>query len=192
VSKRRIAILTVSVVAALGLAVAREASSRAPPTPSASASAGIAKRKPPARPRPKPLAEIVVPKEPSDPPEAEEWRDAPMVAPTRTSSRASRRCRAYVVREWWKLNCDLPAGMIRQITGETKGVLLWVTPTPEQGLVSEKPMAQIIAPMRPGRPSVFQIYELSGGEYDGFWSEPSFLLDVQWPEGAAQPTVVLR
>ena len=53
-------------------------------------------------------------------------------------------------------------------------------------------MAQIIAPMRPGSPSAFQLYELSGGEYDGVWAEPSFLLDVQWPEGQPQPKVVLR
>lgn len=177
--------------AAVSLAMLGTAASSSPPSPSASASAAP-KRRAPERPRPTPLANHTIPTEASESPKPEEWRKAPMVAPTRASSSASRRCRAYLLREWLKLNCDLSAAAIRQLAGSHEGVLLWVTPTPEGGFFADKPMAQIITPMRPGAPSVFQIYEISGGEYEGVWAEPSFLIDVQWPEGDLQPKVVLR
>lgn len=179
--------------AAASLAMLGNAASSSPPSLTASASASAApKRRAPERPRPSPLANHTIPREESEPPKPEEWRNAPMVAPTRASSSASRRCRAYLVREWLKLNCDLSAAAIRQLAGPHQGVLLWVTPTPEGGFFADKPMAQIIAPMRPGSPSVFQIYEISGGEYEGVWAEPSYLLDIQWPEAEPQPKVVLR
>jgi hypothetical protein len=188
-----LALAPAALFAAASFALLGTAASSSPPSTSAPASASAApKRRAPERPRPSPLAEHGIPTEASDAPKPEEWRTAPMVAPTRASSSASRRCRAYLVREWLKLNCDLQAAAIRQLAGSHEGVLLWVTPTPNEGMFADKPMAQIITPMRPGSPSVFQLYELSGGEYEGVWAEPSFLLDIQWPEGDSQPKVVLR
>ena len=111
--------------------------SLAQPAPSATASAGVAASA-------SASARVVIPPWPAErdafpaldaepfpddktkAPDAADWKNAVQVRFTRLSPGVPTGCRAWRVREWMKVHCDLRTSGIRLLAGNTEGVALFV------------------------------------------------------------------
>lgn len=139
-------------IALLGTAAVVFGSLAAPgvaaPTASAAPAASAARIDPPT---PLPLlASMAFPTEATAMPKGKEWSQATEVALT---SGAAPGCRAYVLREWLKINChgQENTGVIRQLAGSQTGVAVWVTPgVSVDHYVQPGDTAEIIFPVRRG------------------------------------------
>jgi hypothetical protein len=143
---------------------------------------------PPRAPAPVPLAAFAG--EPSKKPTLAEWKEAPEVAIARRSP-AAHACRVQRVREWTKVHCDVLTSAVRQLAGNTDDVLPWVVPN-HLDPTELRSGAEVIFPLRRGDRRIFQFYELSGGAYDGFGSEPGVVVEARWLSREAEPSVILR
>jgi hypothetical protein len=162
------------------------AKSSAGPAPSSSASAAPAP--PPKERDPVPLASVVFPTEKSPTPKLDEWSSAPLVALSENSEKA--RCHARVVREWLKIHCDGPWGMIRELAGSPADVVFWIAPrTPTSSLGDG---AEIVVAVRKGDRRLIQFFGIMEGYEGPAWPTVAGFVEEQWDEGDDHPTVVLR
>jgi len=159
------------------------AKSSAGPAPSSSASAA-----PPPPKDPIPLASVVFPAEKSPTPKLDEWNAAPLVLLTENSEKA--RCHARVVREWLKIHCDGPTGMIRLLAGSPSDVVFWISPV-EMGSSLSK-ASEIVVAVRKGDRRLIQFFGLMEGYEGPAWPTVAGFVEEHWDEGDDHPTVVLR
>jgi hypothetical protein len=156
---------------------------------SAAASASSSARAP-RMPPPEPLDKQSIPKEASKVPTVEEWKSATPVAFTRRSTDA-KNCRAFRVREWLKVKCEMIAAVIKQHGGSPENVFFWAGP--HDGFEWHNINGgQVIFPMRPGDQRVIQFFSLEYEQCFGRQSWPGPIVDEIWIEGDSHPTVVIR
>ncbi|MEZ4439601.1 MAG: hypothetical protein R3B72_10965 [Polyangiaceae bacterium] len=138
-------------------------------------------------PRPPAAAPLdALPREPSDRPTLDEWKASTPFSPTRRSPRAAE-CRASRVREWIKVHCDVPIMILRQIAGDTEGVMPWVVQPPADDPWSQQG-GEVIFPLRPGSRRIVQFFRAGSDGYD-FGSEAWLIVEAGWLD---EPQVVLR
>ena len=133
------------------------------------------------------------PQEKSKMPKGEEWKTAPVVHLTRHAKRLTD-CRAYRLREWMKIHCERPTAGIRLLAGTTDGIAIWVSPPtndPNTGAQVSAGSSEMIFPVRAGDRRVFEVLDLNFGDWEGFGTSSSMILEEQWMEGAAKPAIAL-
>ncbi|HVY46903.1 MAG TPA: hypothetical protein VHB21_13540 [Minicystis sp.] len=196
--QRRVALSVLAAAAVLGPAHASIADPPAKPRASASARVAI-----PPWPDPAALPAFDAeawPDEPSKPPKASEWKDAPEV---RLSSAApiAAGCRSYRVREWVKIHCERRTAALRLIAGSAEGVAMFTfngvgEPNGAEGAQTfwetMGKFGEIIVPVRKGDRRVFEWVDFDFGEYEGWWVQSSFVVEESWVEGAKLPELALR
>jgi hypothetical protein len=176
---------------AMGASSTAPSGSAAPAAAPATASAPAAASATVSRePWPEPLESQSIPTTPSTRPTLEEWKTATPIEPTRRSVDA-KHCRAYRVREWLKVKCNLMIAEIRQFGGSPEGVFLWIGPKQSYEW-DQINGGELILPMRPGDRRIVQFFELVPNMCVGVASSSSVILDEAWIEGDKAPTIVLR
>lgn len=144
------------------------------------------------RPSPlEPLESQAIPKEPSKRPTLEEWQQATPIRLTRTSPNATV-CRAYRVREWLKIKCELLIATIRQHGGSPESVFFWIGDGYDFASWDKINGGEMIFPMRQGDQRVIEIFRIFPETCFGQQALPWLIMDETWVEGDASPTVVLR
>jgi hypothetical protein len=184
--KTRMPLRLVSALGFMSVTLAAGSIGSAPPAASSAAASAPVVREPP----PEPLEAQSIPAAPSKPPTLEEWKTATPIEPTRRS-RDAWPCRAYRVREWLKVKCQLMVAEIRQFGGSPEGVFLWIGPKADF-VWEPKNGGEVILPMRPGDRRIVQFFELVPNMCVGMVSDSSVIVDEAWIEGEKGPTVVLR
>jgi hypothetical protein len=132
------------------------------------------------------------PAEKSTAPKAGEWKEAPRVRLSRVPERVTS-CNAYRVREWMKIDCHQQTAGVRLLAGSTDGITLWVPdPDPDgDAQVNENSMAEVIFPVRSGDRRVFETVDLEFGDWDGWGTGSSVLIEERWLPGAKNPEIAL-
>lgn len=164
----------------LGATAPPSASAPAPSAPPASASASPASELPITS-----FADEALRTE-SAAPKLDEWKTAQEVA----LSRRDPRCKSYRVREWLKVHCTLPAAGIAQVTGQNKGVSLWVDPS-KAGSPMDARGVEAIFPVRRGDGRFFELHTffLETGEAP-LW-KVGLRISEQWVASEPAPIVVV-
>lgn len=193
--KRRLAHALVSLTLVVGVSAAAVVTVAHADAPSATVAASQTAA-PPDDTLPPALATQTIPGERSAVPTADEWKGAVLVEPTRRSPRASL-CRVYLVREYVKVHCPYILAGIRQHTGGSKDVQLWVTPKkidPDgiNDLSAAPNGGQVIFPLARGEARMFQFFELSFEGYGGASPASSVVVDSYWASGRPAPNLILR
>ncbi len=149
---------------------------------------------PPKRdPEPEPLEKQTIPTEKSKVPTLDEWRNAKQVEVLRRGVYFESDCKAYLVREWLKIKCELPVGAVFQHSGNPEGVAFWVRPKAELIMDMNSPNpGEMLFPLRQGDRRLLQFFTLRHDSCIGIGFEPSVMVDETWLEGEPAPTVVLR
>ena len=133
-------------------------------------------------------------------PDADDWKAAKQVRLSRVSRSVPSGCRAWRVREWMKIHCDLKTAGLRMLAGKSEGVSLVIS----ESLVSEKEamqnpelfskhfetmgrIGQIVFPVRRGDRRVFEwlSLEIASGYDSGQSAVPrsTMILEEQWLDG---------
>jgi hypothetical protein len=111
-----------------------------------------------------------------------EWQAATQVKLSRTSPAASG-CVASRVREWLRVRCPQRTFAISLLGGSNEGLSFWIGPE-DKGRPGE-----VQFPLRRGDRRVLQLWT-DGKAADGSaMPEPSLVVQEQWLEGQAAPTV---
>lgn len=141
-------------------------------------------------PPPEPLESQSIPKEPSPVPKLEEWKTAIQVAVKRRSTE-SLHCRAFLIREWLKIKCDLLVAAIQQHGGSPDNVFFWIGDYDgfSWDVING---GEVILPMRPGDQRVIEFFRMFPETCFGRQALPWIIVDETWVEGDANPTVVIR
>jgi len=132
------------------------------------------------------------PDDKSKTPTLAEWTAAPRVRLTRMSRSVG--CTAKRVREWMKIRCERQTAGLRLIAGSADGIALWV-PEP---ISQENPFAtmgrfsEIVFPVRRGDRRIFEVLMLDFGEWEGWGTSSSFLVEEEWPESGAPQIAMLK
>jgi len=121
-------------------------------------------------------------------PKASDWQSAARVHITRRGPRAEA-CRAWRVRSWVKIHCDVQTTAAALVAGSAKGVALWV-PEPKDSVPAPQ-AAEVIFPIRPGDRRIFELFSF-GETYGGSMVSPGLVLQEYWIVGEPAPTIVLR
>lgn len=131
------------------------------------------------------------PTEKSKAPTIPEWTAAPRVRITRMARRAG--CAAKRVREWVKIHCDFRSAGLRLISGSTEGIALWVAEplAASDDFLTMGRFSEIVFPVRQGDRRVFEVFTLDFGEWEGWGTSSSFLVEEEWPEGGAPQIAML-
>jgi hypothetical protein len=129
------------------------------------------------------------PEEKSKTPKPDEWKAAPEVHVTRVASWLGRQCRVYRVREWMRVHCDRSGGGVRLLAGNASEVVLWVEPARAENVFGNA--AEAIFPVRRGDGRVFELFSFGSDGWEGVSTETGVLIEEQWLEGAARPSVAL-
>jgi hypothetical protein len=120
--------------------------------------------------------------EKSPSPKAAEWASASKVKLTRVGPAASG-CIAYKVREWLRVRCPIKTFAVSLLGGSGEGVAFWIGPEAEQ-----QP-GEVQFPMRRGDRRVVEFWTYGKDAAGSFMPEPAFLVQEQWVDGEAAPTV---
>lgn len=148
-----------------------------------------------------------LPEDKSKAPTPEEWKEAVQVRLTRQTPSISG-CRAWRLREWMKIHCDIKTAGIRLLAGSADGVSLFVP----DSLVSHEEfeknpwelgsrhfetlgrIGQVVFPLRRGDRRVFEWFTLDVWDnYEGppgVGSTSAMIVEEQWLEGA-KPEIAL-
>ena len=130
------------------------------------------------------------PAEKSKVPTLSEWTAAPRVRLTRMTR--TNGCNAARVREWMKIHCDLKTAGLRLIAGSTDGIALWVPePLNEGELSTMGRFSEIVFPVRQGDRRVFELIRFEFGEWEGWGTTSSFLVEEEWLEGGTPQIAML-
>ncbi len=130
------------------------------------------------------------PAEKSRAPTLAEWTAAPRVRLTRMIKTSG--CNAARVREWVKIHCDLQTAGLRLIAGSTDGVALWVAePIGYSPFLTMGRFSEIVFPVRQGDRRIFELLRLEFGEWDGWGTTSSFLVEEEWLEGETPQIAML-
>lgn len=124
-------------------------------------------------------------------PTPEEWRDAPVVAPTRMGPRA-KACTVSRVREWVRVSCpDLVTASIGVLGGTSTGYAFWIDP-PKEGKDAKLPAGgEIQFPVRKGDRRVVQMLTFGPG-YEGPLTQlPALIVQEHWLDDADGPTLTV-
>ena len=174
--RRAAALVTVMSVVGAGLSAPVLAAPDAPVAPSAS----------PASPAPsveeRPLEDQPIAAERSPSPKLPEWLAAPSLRPARRSAAAAG-CRVYLVREWLRVRCAGETFALSLVGGDAEGVAFWIDPLTKEG--------EVLMPLRRGGRHVVQLWKAGKDASGGFVTQPSFLIQEHWIEGAAAPIVTI-
>jgi len=115
----------------------------------------------------------------TSPPKHADWKAASPVRLTRSNDA---RCSARRLREWIRIDCDIPAAdSVALLAGSRAGVEVWTSELEHHGAV-------IVFPVRRGDRRVLQVNE-SAGKYG---VDPSALVSEAWVEGEDIPTITIQ
>lgn len=113
-----------------------------------------------------------------------EWTAAPRVRLTRTPQRIG--CSAKRVREWVKIRCDEQTAGLRLIAGSTDGIALWVPePFGDNVFGTVGRFSEIVFPVRQGDQRVFEIIRFEMGDWEGWGTTSTYLVEEEWLSGGA-------
>lgn len=131
------------------------------------------------------------PTDKSKAPTIAEWTAAPRVRITRMSKGIG--CIPKRVREWVKIRCERQTAGLRLIAGSTDGIALWVPePLPDgEPFATAGRFSEIVFPVRPGDRRVFEVLTLNFGDWGGWGTSSSYLVEEEWPEGGAPQIAML-
>jgi hypothetical protein len=124
-------------------------------------------------------------------PTPEEWRDAPVVAPTRMGPRA-KGCTVSRVREWIRVSCpDLVTASIGVLGGTMAGYAFWIDPQKEGKDAKLPAGGEIQFPVRKGDRRVVQMLTFGTG-YEGPLTQlPAIVVQEHWLDDADRPTLTV-
>jgi hypothetical protein len=148
------------------------------------------------------------PDDKTKPPTDDDWKSAIQVRLSRVSPSVPTGCRAWRVREWMKIHCDMKTAGLRLLAGKSEGVSLVVV----ESLISEEAadkdwqvnlqrlesmgrFGQIVFPVRRGDRRVFEWLRLD--QFDNYEGGPSIaptsamLVEEQWLDGEAPEIALL-
>jgi hypothetical protein len=131
------------------------------------------------------------PTEKSKAPTIAEWTAAPRVQLTRMVRTKS--CNAARVREWVKIHCDQQTAGLRLVAGTTDGIALWVPePIKEHDFSTVGRFGEIVFPVRQGDRRIFEFFRFEPpGEWDGWSSTSSYIVEEEWLEGGTPQIAML-
>jgi hypothetical protein len=92
-----------------------------------------------------------------------------------------------------KIRCERQTAGLRLIAGSADGIALWV-PEPissENAFATMGRFSEIVFPVRRGDRRVFEVVTLNFGEWDGWGTSSSFLVEEEWLEGGAPRIAML-
>lgn len=120
-------------------------------------------------------------------PKPAEWATATRQALSRTSATGAA-CEAHLLREWLRIRCPKgPLAAISLLGGERNDLLFWIVPPLDGAGVPGG--GEAIFPLRKGEARVLQFWTFGEG-YDGPLTVlPLFVVQEDWLDGAAGPTV---
>jgi hypothetical protein len=168
--------------------VATSSSGYAEPVSSAAASASAAPRAKRVR-LPIDLASISIPETKSSFPKPDEWENAALARPARTTPDA-RGCTLEMLREYARVTCPFQFAAVRQFVGDIEDVEASVPPNADRGQWLRG--GHVIFPLRKGHGFLFQFFTIDDSGYTGVSIDDSIIIDAYWPTSAKAPTVVLR
>lgn len=117
-------------------------------------------------------------------PTAKEWLSATPAKLSRTSQ-AAVGCDATRVREWLRVRCPIKTYAISLLGGSNENLSFWIGPE------KEGQPGEVQFPLRRGDRRVVQFW-MAGKDADGNVAPvPSIVLQEQWVEGEASPTVTV-
>jgi hypothetical protein len=160
----------------------------AQPAPSGSTTAAAATAPPASLPS---FADGIPTDQESKKPTPEEWRDAPVVAPTRMGPRA-KGCTVSRVREWIRVSCpDLVTASIGVLGGTMAGYAFWIDPQKEGKDAKLPAGGEIQFPVRKGDRRVVQMLTFGTG-YEGPLTQlPAIVVQEHWLDDADRPTLTV-
>ncbi|NUO51882.1 MAG: hypothetical protein HOV80_23780 [Polyangiaceae bacterium] len=122
-------------------------------------------------------------------PTPEEWRDSPVVAPTRMGPRA-KGCTVSRVREWIRVSCpDLVTASIGVLGGTATDYAFWIDPQKEGNDAKLPAGGEIQFPVRKGDRRVIQMLTFGTG-YEGPLTQlPAIVVQAHWLDDATGPTL---
>ena len=131
-----------------------------------------------------------LPTEKSKAPTLAEWTAAQRVRLTRTSRSIG--CKASRVREWVKIRCEQQTAGLRLIAGSTDGIALWVPePFGDNVFGTLGRFSEIVFPVRQGDRRIFELVTLSLGEWEGWGTTSTYLVEEEWLEGGTPQIAML-
>ena len=130
------------------------------------------------------------PAEKSKAPTIAEWTAAPRVRLTRTTRAGG--CNAARVREWMKIHCEMQTAGLRLIAGSTDGIALWVPEPFKVGDFSTMGRyGEIVFPVRQGDRRIFEFVRFDSGDWGGWGTISSYLVEEEWLEGGTPQIAML-
>ena len=120
--------------------------------------------------------------EKSPAPKAAEWAAAGRVRLTRVGPQAAG-CNAIRVREWLRIRCPMKTFAVSLLGGSNEGLAFWIGPE------SEQQPGEVQFPLRRGDRRVVEFWTYGKDAAGAFMPQPALVVQEQWVDGDAAPTV---